>query len=34
MKAPKPFRRRVGRTRRAFDIPLIDSFYKERCSKD
>jgi pre-mRNA-processing factor 8 len=29
--APKPFNQRSGKTRRAFDIPLIGNWFKERC---
>jgi len=29
--APKPFNQRSGRTRRAFDIPLVGAWFKERC---
>ena len=29
--APKPFNQRTGKTRRAFDVPLVSSWYKERC---
>lgn len=32
--APKPFNTRFGRTRRAIDIPLISSWFKERCPLD
>lgn len=30
--APKPFNQRTGKTRRAFDIPLVSSWFKERCN--
>lgn len=30
--APKPFNQRSGKTRRAFDIPLVSSWFKERCN--
>ncbi len=30
--APKPFSQRTGRTRRAFDIPLVAPWFKERCN--
>lgn len=29
--APEPFSRRSGQTRRAYDIPLVNCWYKERC---
>ena len=29
--APKPFHEKTGRTRRAYDIPLTSSWYRERC---
>jgi pre-mRNA-processing factor 8 len=29
--APKPFNQRCGYMRRAYDIPLISAWYKERC---
>ena len=29
--APKPFNQRTGCTRRAFDIPLVSPWFKERC---
>jgi pre-mRNA-processing factor 8 len=31
MWAPKPFQQRSGKTRRAFDIPLVATWFKERC---
>ena len=32
--APKPFNQRSGRTRRAFDVPLVKSWYQERIAKE
>lgn len=29
--APKPFSQRTGKNRRCFDIPLVGSWFKERC---
>eukprot|EP00698_Gefionella_okellyi_P003542 TRINITY_DN13333_c0_g1_i1.p1 TRINITY_DN13333_c0_g1~~TRINITY_DN13333_c0_g1_i1.p1 ORF type:complete len:2328 (-),score=536.75 TRINITY_DN13333_c0_g1_i1:58-7041(-) len=29
--APRPFNQRTGRTRRAQDVPLVATWYKERC---
>jgi len=29
--APKPFNQRTGKTRRAYDIPLVSAWFKERC---
>ena len=29
--APRPFNLRRGRTRRAFDVPLVNAWFKERC---
>ena len=29
--APKPFNQRCGKMRRAYDIPLIAGWFKERC---
>ena len=29
--APRPFNHRCGAARRAYDIPLISAWYKERC---
>lgn len=29
--APEPFNQRTGYTRRAYDIPLVGAWYKERC---
>lgn len=29
--APKPFNQRTGKNRRCFDIPLVGSWFKERC---
>jgi pre-mRNA-processing factor 8 len=29
--APRPFNMRSGRTRRAIDIPLVKSWYREHC---
>jgi pre-mRNA-processing factor 8 len=29
--APRPFSQRCGHTRRAYDIPLISGWWKERC---
>jgi pre-mRNA-processing factor 8 len=29
--APKPFHEKTGVTRRAYDIPLISSWYREKC---
>ena len=29
--APKPFCQRSGKTRRAFDITLVSSWFKEKC---
>ena len=29
--APSPFNKRSGRTRRAYDIPLISNWFRERC---
>ena len=29
--APRPFNERTGKTRRAFDIPLASTWFKERC---
>ena len=29
--APRPFNQRCGKTRRAYDIPLISGWWKERC---
>jgi len=30
--APKPFCQRTGKTRRAFDLPLVSGWYRERCN--
>merc|ERR1711871_1569995 len=32
--APRPFNLRRGRTRRAFDVPLVNAWFKERCPAD
>ena len=32
--APSPFNKRSGRTRRAYDIPLISNWFKERCPQN
>jgi len=32
--APAPFNLRVGRTKRATDIPLVQKWFMERCSRD
>ena len=32
--APRPFNLRRGRTRRAFDVPLVNAWFKERCPPD
>ena len=32
--APAPFNQRTGRTRRAFDIPLVSSWFHEHCPRD
>ena len=32
--APKPFNQRSGMTRRAFDVPLVSSWFKERCPQN
>ncbi len=32
--APKPFNQRSGRTRRAYDIPLIDKWFHEKCPSE
>jgi pre-mRNA-processing factor 8 len=29
--APKPFNQRTGKMRRAFDVPLVAGWFKERC---
>jgi pre-mRNA-processing factor 8 len=29
--APEPFNKRTGPTRRCYDIPLVSSWFKERC---
>ena len=29
--APAPFNKRTGRTRRACDVPLVSSWFKEHC---
>ena len=29
--APEPFNRRTGFTRRCYDIPIVSSWFKERC---
>lgn len=29
--APEPFNQRTGKTRRNFDIPIVASWFKERC---
>ena len=31
--APRPFNLRRGRTRRAFDVPLVNAWFKERCAR-
>ena len=31
--APRPFNLRRGRTRRAFDVPLVNAWFKERCER-
>lgn len=31
MWAPRPFNMRSGRTRRAIDVPLVKSWYREHC---
>lgn len=30
--APKPFNQRTGRMRRAYDIPLVATWFKEKCN--
>src|SRR3990167_6651091 len=32
--SPKPFNQRSGKTRRAIDIPLVNSWYQEHCPPD
>mmetsp|Transcript_19842 Transcript_19842/g.58838 ORF Transcript_19842/g.58838 Transcript_19842/m.58838 type:complete len:2310 (+) Transcript_19842:69-6998(+) len=32
--APRPFNLRRGKTRRAFDVPLVNAWFKERCPAD
>ncbi len=32
--APKPFNQRSGRTRRVLDVPLVKTWYQERCPGD
>ena len=32
--APSPFNKKSGRTRRAYDIPLISNWFRERCPND
>lgn len=32
--APRPFNLRRGRTRRAYDVPLVNAWFKERCPPD
>lgn len=32
--APRPFNQRTGRTRRAYDIPLVSTWFRERCPQD
>jgi pre-mRNA-processing factor 8 len=32
--APRPVNLRRGRTRRAFDVPLVNAWFKERCPAD
>jgi len=32
--APTPFNKRSGKTKRAFDIPLVKSWYQEHCPSD
>lgn len=32
--APEPFNSKSGATRRAYDVPLVNSWFKERCPKD
>jgi len=32
--APRPFNLRSGRTRRAIDVPLVNSWFQEHCSPD
>ena len=32
--APSPFNKRSGRTRRAYDIPLISNWFRERCPQN
>jgi len=32
--APRPFNLRRGRTRRAFDVPLVNAWFRERCPAD
>lgn len=31
MWAPRPFNMRSGRTRRAIDVPLVKTWYREHC---
>jgi pre-mRNA-processing factor 8 len=31
--APRPFNLRSGRMRRAFDVPLVSAWFKERCDQ-
>lgn len=32
--APRPFNQRSGKTRRAFDVPIVNQWFRERCAKD
>jgi len=32
--APRPYHMRTGRMRRAFDVPLVSGWFKERCKPD
>ena len=32
--APEPFNTKSGKMRRAYDIPLVNTWFKERCPKD
>ena len=32
--APSPFNKKSGRTRRAYDVPLISNWFRERCPND
>ena len=34
LRAPKPYNKRSGMTRRAYDVPLVNQWFHEHCAQD